>query len=106
MPPAEGGIDLPGLLRALAEKEFNEVQVEAGPALCGALLLAGLVDEILIYQAPVLLGDAAAGPFSFGPIESMAERMHLELVETMTLGTDLRMRLRPVGGGEACLPES
>ena len=89
------GVDLEGLLAALGQRQVNEVQVEAGARLCGSLLQAGLVDEILIYQAPVLLGDGGPGPFLFGPLESMAERSHLKVLETTHLGDDLRIRLLP-----------
>ena len=89
-------IDLGALLAALAEREINEVQVEAGAQLCGALLRAGLVDELLIYLAPVLLGDGGPGPVALGPLESMDERTHLELLETTRVGDDLRLRLKPL----------
>jgi diaminohydroxyphosphoribosylaminopyrimidine deaminase/5-amino-6-(5-phosphoribosylamino)uracil reductase len=89
------GVDLEALLAALGQRQINEVQVEAGARLCGSLLQAGLVDEILIYQAPVLLGDGGPGPFLFGPLESMAERSHLKVLETTHLGDDLRIRLLP-----------
>ena len=95
---AGGGVDLGDLLTALAQREINEVQVEAGASLCGALLDAGLVDELLIYQAPVLLGEGGPGPFRLGPLESMAERTHFKLLDTARFGDDLRIRLQPKGG--------
>lgn len=97
LPSVAGRVDLGALLRALAELEINEVQVEAGGRLCGALLQAGLVDEILLYQAPVLLGDGGPGPFALGVLESMGKRTHLEVLESCQLGDDLRLRLRPWG---------
>jgi diaminohydroxyphosphoribosylaminopyrimidine deaminase/5-amino-6-(5-phosphoribosylamino)uracil reductase len=96
LPARSGRVDLEALLRALAELEINEVQVEAGARLCGALLGAGLVDEWLVYQAPVLLGDGGPGPAALGPLESMAERTHLEVLETTHFGDDLRIRLKPL----------
>lgn len=90
-----GGVDLDDLMRHLAAREINEVQVEAGPRLCGGLLRAGLVDELLLYQAPLLLGDGAAGPFALGPLESMRQSTHFELLESCALGDNLRLRLRP-----------
>jgi len=94
--PAPGGrVDLDALLRALAEREINEVQVEAGARLCGALLRAGRVDEWLVYLAPVLLGDGGPGPIALGPLESMAERTHFTVLETTHFGDDLRIRLQP-----------
>jgi diaminohydroxyphosphoribosylaminopyrimidine deaminase/5-amino-6-(5-phosphoribosylamino)uracil reductase len=89
----QGGLDLEELLRALAQRQINELQVEAGARLCGSLLNAGLVDEVLIYQAPVLLGDGGPGPFALGPLESMAKRTHLKVLETTHFGDDLRIRL-------------
>jgi len=49
----------------------------------------------LIYQAPLLLGDGGPGPFAMGPLESMAERTHLKVLETTHFGDDLRIRLIP-----------
>jgi diaminohydroxyphosphoribosylaminopyrimidine deaminase/5-amino-6-(5-phosphoribosylamino)uracil reductase len=95
LPAIAGRTDLGALLRRLAEMEVNEIQVEAGARLCGALLKDRLVDELLIYQAPALLGESGRGPFDFGPLESMAERTHLKLLETRSLGNDLRLRLEP-----------
>jgi diaminohydroxyphosphoribosylaminopyrimidine deaminase/5-amino-6-(5-phosphoribosylamino)uracil reductase len=94
-PGLDGQVDAEGLLDALGAAELNEVQVEAGSLLCGALLRGGLVDEVLLYLAPVLLGDGGPGPFAFGPLESMTERTHLELRETTHIGRDLRLRLAP-----------
>jgi diaminohydroxyphosphoribosylaminopyrimidine deaminase/5-amino-6-(5-phosphoribosylamino)uracil reductase len=99
--PARGAqVDLEALLAALAEREMNEVQVEAGARLCGALFEAGLVDEWLVYQAPVLLGDGGPGPAALGPLESMAQRTHFELLETTHFGDDLRIRLQPRGADD------
>ena len=82
-------------MKALAKRDVNELQVEAGADLCGSLLEAGLVDEVLLYLAPVLLGDGGPGLFSFGPLESMQERTHLEVLESSRIGDDLRLRLKP-----------
>jgi diaminohydroxyphosphoribosylaminopyrimidine deaminase/5-amino-6-(5-phosphoribosylamino)uracil reductase len=102
LPAASGRVDLEALLQALAELEINEVQVEAGARLCGALLGAGLVDEWLVYQAPVLLGDGGPGLAALGPLESMTERMHLEVLETTHFGDDLRLRLKPLFTRAGC----
>ena len=96
IPGSEGSVDLGALMDAMGEAGVNEVQVEAGPVLCGALLEQELVDEILLYVAPVLLGDSPRGPFAFGPLESMAGRTHLEWLETIQTGADLRLRLKPL----------
>lgn len=95
LPATAGGTDLVSLFSRLAELEINEVQVEAGARLCGALLEDRLVDELLIYQAPQLLGEGAPGPFHIGPLESMHERTHLKLLESRRLGNDWRFRLEP-----------
>jgi diaminohydroxyphosphoribosylaminopyrimidine deaminase/5-amino-6-(5-phosphoribosylamino)uracil reductase len=91
----KGRVDLQALMRTLANEGSNEVQVEAGAVLCGALFEAGLVDEILIYQAPVLLGDGGPGAFAIGPLESMDKRTHLRVLETRHIGADLRLRMKP-----------
>jgi diaminohydroxyphosphoribosylaminopyrimidine deaminase/5-amino-6-(5-phosphoribosylamino)uracil reductase len=91
----DGQVDLQALLASLGELEINEVQVEAGSLLCGALLKKKLVDEILLYQAPVLLGDGGPAPFAIGPLESMEERTQLRVLETTHLDKDLRIRLQP-----------
>lgn len=88
-------VDLTAALRALGERGINEVQVEAGPALCGALLRAGLVDELLLYQAPLLLGDSARPLFAGLGIETMAQRLAFDVVDEARLGEDRRLLLRP-----------
>ena len=89
-------MDLKALLHELARREFNEIQVEAGATLCGSLIQQGLVDELLIYQAPVILGGAAVSPFALPLLDNMDDRVHLEWVDSRRIGKDLRLRLRPV----------
>lgn len=95
LPAIAGRTDLVALLRRLAEMELNEIQVEAGGRLCGSLLKDRLVDELLIYQAPHLLGAGGPGPFTSTPLESMDQRTHLKLLETRRFGNDWRFRLVP-----------
>ena len=90
LPATETGIDLATLLRLLAEREVNEVLVEAGATLSGALIEAGLVDELVLYYAPHLLGDAGRGMFTF-PIERMADRIDLEIQDVRAVGRDWRI---------------
>ncbi|BFI96779.1 MAG: bifunctional diaminohydroxyphosphoribosylaminopyrimidine deaminase/5-amino-6-(5-phosphoribosylamino)uracil reductase RibD [Rhodanobacter sp.] len=89
-------LDLRAVLALLARRGCNEVHVEAGPTLCGALFAAGLVDELLLYVAPVLLGDAARPLLALPPLADMAARWKLRLVDQRMLGQDLRLRFRPL----------
>ena len=89
------GLDLPQVLRELATRGINELQVEAGPTLCGALFAAGLVDELLLYVAPVLLGDQARALLQLPDIERMASAPRLRVIEQRQVGNDLRILLRP-----------
>jgi len=91
----DGRLDLPAVLALLAARGCNEVQAEAGPTLGGALFDAGLVDELLLYVAPLLLGDAALPLLHLPPLADMAGRWELQLVEQRMLGADWRLRLRP-----------
>jgi len=96
MIPAHAGmLDLDAALKLLATRGINEVQTEAGATLCGALLQAGLVDELLLYVVPVLLGARGKPLFGGWDAETMAERFDLQLIETRALGTDLRLLLQP-----------
>lgn len=90
-----GGIDLHAVLHWLALHDVNEVHVEAGPVLCGALLAAGLVDELLVYIAPVLLGDSARPMLHLPPLDDMASRWKLRTVDRRQIGDDTRLQLRP-----------
>lgn len=91
----EHGLDLTEVLHLLAERGMNEVQVEAGPTLCGALFAAGLVDELLLYVAPVLLGDSARPLLALPPLSDMSERWKLRQVDQRQVGEDMRLLLRP-----------
>lgn len=92
----EGRVDLRSVLRLLAEREINEVQVEAGSTLVGSLLRDGLVDELVVYMATLLLGSDARSLAELPPVRSMAERMTLRLHDLRRVGNDLRLDLRPV----------
>lgn len=95
--PEQGdALDLPAVLSLLAERGCNEVQVEAGPVLCGALFAAGLVDELLLYIAPLLLGDDARALLHLPSLDNMARRWRLQVIEQRSVGEDWRLRLRPV----------
>ena len=90
-----GRVDLAALLEALADRELNEVHVEAGAGLAGALLEARLMDELLLYQAPVVLGSDALPTLAIKGPSQMQDRQHFALEEQVMVGEDLRIRLRP-----------
>ncbi len=94
-PTAAGGIDLAAVLRRLAELEINEVWVEAGPTLNGALLAAGLVDELVVYLAASVLGASARGMFDLPPLASLAVRPEFRLQSVRHLGDDLCLIYTP-----------
>lgn len=92
----ESGLDLTAALAHLATKlQINELLVEAGASLTGALLNAGLVDELLIYQAPILLGSEARGLAALPMLSSLTQAPRFVFTELAMVGGDLRMRLRP-----------
>jgi len=86
--------DLAGLLRWLAvDRQCNELLIEAGATLTGAFIDAGLVDELVIYLAPTLLGERARPLFRL-PLDRMAQQRRLLLVEQRQVGADLRLTYR------------
>ncbi|MDB6163982.1 MAG: ribD [Xanthomonadaceae bacterium] len=95
VPVEAGRFDLDAVLALLAARGINEVQVEAGATLAGAFLSAGLVDELLLYVAPVILGDRARPMFEGLPIDTMAERLRMRIIETRRIGDDVRILLQP-----------
>jgi diaminohydroxyphosphoribosylaminopyrimidine deaminase/5-amino-6-(5-phosphoribosylamino)uracil reductase len=95
LPSQDGKLNLEALLTMLAERGVNEIQVEAGATLCGALLAAGLVDEVLLYVAPAILGKGARGTFDLGPLDDMAQRIGFDWLDVGQVGSSLRLRLAP-----------
>ena len=96
LPEVDGKLDLQALMDELARQEVNELHVEAGSCLSGALLRSGLADEILLYQAPVIMGDDGAGLFAGLGIAAMSRKVNLQLLESRFVGLDQRLRFRPV----------
>ncbi|MBI3523342.1 MAG: bifunctional diaminohydroxyphosphoribosylaminopyrimidine deaminase/5-amino-6-(5-phosphoribosylamino)uracil reductase RibD [Betaproteobacteria bacterium] len=94
LPNPQGKVDLPGLLAELARRGINEVLAEAGFRLNGSLLREGCVDELLIYQAPILLGEAARGMFDLTELTDLTGRRELEIFDMRKVGKDLRLRAR------------
>lgn len=90
---APDGIDSGAVLRLLAAREINEVLVECGPTLAGALVGAGLVDELLLYLAPTLLGNESRPLFDLAPPHEMAARIELRILEMKPVGSDVRLRV-------------
>jgi diaminohydroxyphosphoribosylaminopyrimidine deaminase/5-amino-6-(5-phosphoribosylamino)uracil reductase len=94
LPDAAGKVELGDLMRELARRGLNEIHVEAGVKLNGSLVAAGLVDELLIYLAPSVLGDRGNGMFSLPSIERLDQRLGLRLVDVQRLDDDVRVRAR------------
>jgi diaminohydroxyphosphoribosylaminopyrimidine deaminase/5-amino-6-(5-phosphoribosylamino)uracil reductase len=91
-----GKVDLVGVVDDLGRRGINELMVEGGLRLNGALLRAGLVDELLIYQAPLLIGDQGRGMFDLPEALDLSEARRLEVVERRALGPDIFLRARLV----------
>jgi diaminohydroxyphosphoribosylaminopyrimidine deaminase/5-amino-6-(5-phosphoribosylamino)uracil reductase len=90
---AHGRLDLAAALDHLATRPINELHVEAGARLNGALLQAGRVDELLLYMAPTLLG-AGRDMALLGPLESLAQGLAFDFHDVARVGTDLRILAR------------
>ena len=91
-----GKVDLAAMLHDLAQREVNDLHIEAGHKLNGSFIRAGLVDELLVYLAPKLLG-IGQGMASFGPLQSLTEAVDLQFLPSEILGNDLRLRARVRG---------
>jgi diaminohydroxyphosphoribosylaminopyrimidine deaminase/5-amino-6-(5-phosphoribosylamino)uracil reductase len=89
-------VDLVILMMQLAKRQVNSVWVEAGAELAGALLQAGLVDELIVYMAPKLLGDSARGLCVLPGLEKLADAPTFEFSDVRQVGSDLRLRMKPV----------
>ena len=91
LPLTAGRLDLEAVMKHLGSIEINEVHVEAGADLSGALLQAGLIDELVIYMAPHLMGDAARGLFTLPELERMEQRVELAISDIRAVGRDWRI---------------
>lgn len=98
-PNAHSKVDLAAMLKDLAQREVNEVHVEAGYKLNGSLMREGLVDEWLIYQAPKLLGDGP-GVAALGPFTQIDQVPELSWRDVQRIGPDLRLRAVAAGRDE------
>jgi len=96
LPAVDGGLPLRAVLSDLAKRGINEVLVEAGKTLNGALLKAGLADELVLYLAPQLLGDAARGLADLGELTQLEQRVALAWQDVRHVGNDIRITARVV----------
>lgn len=94
IPNPAGKVELPELMRELARREINEVHVEAGHRLNGSLVAEGLVDELVVYLAPALLGNAARGMFEMPELTDLAGRRALAIRDVRRIGADIRIMAR------------
>jgi diaminohydroxyphosphoribosylaminopyrimidine deaminase/5-amino-6-(5-phosphoribosylamino)uracil reductase len=95
VPRQDGGLDLAAVLTELARCGVNEVHLECGATLAGAMLRAGLIDELIIYMAPLLLGDGARGLFHLPDLTRMDEGIPLDILDMRAVGRDWRITVRP-----------
>ena len=91
LPNADGKVDLQALMQDLGRREINEVHVEAGHKLNASLIKAGLVDELLVYLAPLLIGQGR-GMTALGPLDTLDQARRLTWLDTTPIGPDLRLR--------------
>jgi len=96
LPGPGGKVDLAAMLRDLAGREVNELHVEAGHKLNGSLIRAALVDELLIYLAPKLVGEGR-GMAHFGPLTDLSQAVAFEFLSSDRVGPDLRLLARIPG---------
>lgn len=90
-----GRLDLASVMSWLSGLQANEVQVEAGATLCGALLNSKLADEIVVYIAPHIMGCDGRGLFNIPGLEHMADRIRLDIKDVRQVGKDLRITAVP-----------
>ena len=91
-----GKVSLLALLRTLAEREINDVMVEAGAGLAGALLRDRLVDELVIYLAPHLMGSNARGLVNIPELDAMKDRVKLDIQDIHAIGEDWKITATPI----------
>lgn len=91
LPLEEGRLDLAAVMKHLGDMEINEVHVEAGADLSGALLNAGLIDELVVYMAPHLMGHSARSLFALPGLELMEQRVELSISDIRAVGDDWRI---------------
>nr|VFK39397.1 MAG: diaminohydroxyphosphoribosylaminopyrimidine deaminase / 5-amino-6-(5-phosphoribosylamino)uracil reductase [Candidatus Kentron sp. TC] len=95
LPGRQNSVDLPLVMDYLARREINEVLLESGARLSGAMLRANLLDELIIYLAPTIMGSSARALFDLPGIQRMAHRYHPEITDIRAIGKDWRITARP-----------
>jgi len=90
----DGRLDLAQVLETLAARKVNELQVEAGPTLCGALLQGGWADELLLYVAPIVFGDRARPLLALPDLTEVTQARRLRIVDQRRIGDDIRILYR------------
>ncbi|PHS27487.1 MAG: riboflavin biosynthesis protein RibD [Methylophaga sp.] len=95
VPEKKGHVDLNTMMMVLATRGINEIMVEAGSTLNGALLSAGLIDELIIYMAPKIMGDSAKGLFHLPELQTMAQNIDLDITDIRAVGNDWRITAVP-----------
>jgi diaminohydroxyphosphoribosylaminopyrimidine deaminase/5-amino-6-(5-phosphoribosylamino)uracil reductase len=97
LPRSGEGLDLDAVLAELGRREINELHLESGAALAGAMLRRGLLDELIVYMAPLLLGDGARSLFHLPGLTRMSERIRLDIADIRAVGRDWRITAYPAG---------
>jgi diaminohydroxyphosphoribosylaminopyrimidine deaminase / 5-amino-6-(5-phosphoribosylamino)uracil reductase len=95
-PSKDGKTDLAAIARELGNHGFNEVTVETGAKLNGSLIAAGVIDEIVLYLAPKILGDTGVGLFAIPELKRLADAQQLRITDVRSVGPDLRLTARIV----------
>lgn len=89
-------LDLPEVLRLLGTLQINEVLLECGATLAGAMLEQGLIDELILYLAPHIMGDGARGLFHLPALQRMADRFAVQITDLRQVGGDIRITAKPI----------
>jgi len=93
---SSGRLPLETVLQQLAKQEINEIHVEAGATLCGSLIQQKLVDEIILYVAPVFMGSDARGLLDLPGLETMKDKIGLSIDDIRAVGNDFRLSIQPI----------
>jgi diaminohydroxyphosphoribosylaminopyrimidine deaminase/5-amino-6-(5-phosphoribosylamino)uracil reductase len=95
IPDDRGKVELFKLMQELARRELNEIHVEAGTKLNGSLLQAGVVDELVVYLAPSLIGDTGRGMCALPELTDLSQKIMLSVRDVQRVGEDIRVIARP-----------